>query len=519
MKLFHAVSFSLALAVGALTAASPALAAEPTWQDPPVELSTSAADTWSSSPRVTPGPNGVLLAVWEDSGPDVSHLRSALWAEGVWGASATVSSGAGSDIGDWDVVSRSDGSFVVVWIENVQDMNVMTNTFAGGSWSTPTTLRVGPIDGEFGDLGLASAPNATVIVAWELDVGDRTVETVILGASGWGSIQDLGKGNSPAVAASPTGVFAITWRHETTSDGDFPAAKTFTGSTWSDIVLLSDESGGWAPELGASPTGFVAFWMNDSRLPFASTFTGTSWSSKVAMRDENEIGGGLTSPGLVVATPDVTAVTWSDGESSSVIIWKRTFNGTTWSAPVKLLDATEVGLDHQVVGTPDGTFMIVWEKNGGGPLMARTFTATTVGAPFVLSAASNSPSGHRLAAASNGYFVVTWQQGGSVFAHMFDGASWGASAVDLGKDSSQHVAATTDNVFVVAWETYGTDRGLIRATGNATPNGPTNSDGEELAATGAASVAGIGAVGAAIAVLMGALVLAGVRRRTAQNIR
>ena len=526
VRTLRATSLIVALAVGSLGIASPAAALDATWQDPPLDLSTSEVDVWGSSATMVAGPAGSLMSMWIETGPSESQLRATLWSDGAWSTDAPAFVSAPSySIDDLQVVSRGDGSFIALWVETFEDldyqatMTVMSSVFDEGSWSLPNALMIGEVDDEVSDLHLAAAPDGSVIAAWD---NEGIIEAAALGATGTGAVQILGEGNDPEVAASPTNVLAVTWRADVSTYVSVPAAVTVVGSTWSPTVYLSDADS-FAPELGASPTGFVTMWMEgNDRLPWASTFTGTSWSAPVAMLDDNQIGGGVTAPGLVVATPGVTAVTWSDGEFSNAIIWLRTFNGTAWSAPVELLDATQVGLEHEVVGSPDGTFTVVWRRNGGGPLMARTFTATTLGEPFELSAAENSPSNPRLEAASNGYVVATWQQGGSVVARMFDGESWGESLVDFGSDSTPEVASTTDNVFFVAWEWYSDDRGLIRTSWLDTPDTvaePGGSGGEELAATGPAPFAGIGAVGAALALLMGAVLLAAPRRRTASSTR
>jgi hypothetical protein len=423
-----------------------------------------------------------MVAMWieDEDGVGVS-LKGRVLTDSGWSVLPASVSASAAGINEFQLVSRPDSSFVAVWTEEDPDdddfSTVMYSMFDGDSWSLGLALANRGEDA--GRLELASAPNGTVVAAWERE---ESVEARILVASSWSATKDLGEGSRPQVAAASNSTVAVTWNAgvpgQTTA-----AAITYTGTTWSVSVSLST-IGGLAPLLAASPTGFVAVWLEgvNDRFPRASAFDGTQWSPTLELRGEDSIG---SRSGQVVATRDQTGtvtgtvVTWYEGQSDSGIAWTRTFNGTTWTDPFVLADASQMAANHQIVAAHNGTLVAVWYREGGGPLMVRTFAGTTWSDPFELATV---PVGGglrdpQLASAANGYFVATWEQRqdcctGDVFASTFDGTSWSAPAIRLDTGTEfQRVASRANNEFVVAWiwSPQNGDRSVIRATTAATP--------------------------------------------------
>lgn len=58
---------------------------------------------------------------------------------------------------------------------------MQSSIYAAGAWSAPAALTVPAIDSGLGGFTLASAPNGTVIAAWERD---DYVDTAVLTAPG-----------------------------------------------------------------------------------------------------------------------------------------------------------------------------------------------------------------------------------------------------------------------------------------------------------------------------------------------
>lgn len=468
MKAVRVIGIAVVVALGGFGATSAAVAS-PAWQDPPTNVSVPVADTWSDAVELVAGPDGTLMAMWREQGSDrdTSMLISRLWTGQAWAATPVSVAGPSSSIGDYSLVSRPDGSFVAIWAEN--DELIWSSIHTAGAWSAPVALTTSPADRDLERVVAVAAANGVVLAAWERD---EDIDIAVLRAGGWDATQSLGRGASPSVAAAPDNTLAVTWGSNAGANMNRPAARTYSAGVWSETAFLSDDRQFFAPVLAPSPTGFVTMWMEgSSRLPWARTFSGAGWSSKFALRESNEIGGGVTAPINAVPTPSGTVVTWSDGEFNSAIIWARTFTGTTWLEPVKLLDASQVGLEHLVAGRPDGSYVILWQRNGGGPLMARTLTGTELGEPVELSAAENNPVIwlSQLATASNGYVVATWPQSGVISAAVFDGERWSSPTEQFDRGSRPRAAATSDNLFFVAWEAEEERAGLVRATTLATP--------------------------------------------------
>jgi hypothetical protein len=508
MKVTRAVAIAAVVVGAALGGASPAWATV-TWQDPPTDVSAPVADVYSGSPQLASAADGSIMAVWAAYGPSTTDVMARLWVDGEWSATSSSVSGPLADLGDFAVVARADGSYVVVW--NSPEGAVQSSVFTSGTWSAPVALTVPAVEDELGEFALAAAPDGTVIAGW---VRDDFVDVAVLGDAGWSATQELGEGDDVSVAVLPSNVFAVAWRSQVIG-ATGPSVRTYAAGAWSTTTLLS-ETDGFSPNLIAGPNGFVSMWMEgNDRLPWASTYTGGSWSAKVALRESNQIGGGLTAPGPIASTPNGSVVTWLDGEfNNGPMVWARVFSGSAWAAPLEVIPSTQQAVDVQLVGRPDGSYVIAWQSNGGGPVMARTFTASAVGTPVELAPVTVSPNGFRLTAASNGYVVATWQQQGSVVARVFDGEQWGAETAVLGEGYSQAAVATSDNVFMVAWEWYDNTSGLVRASTYASPEGAGgggDTGGEELAATGAAPIATVASALAIVLLAAGGLLV--VRRR------
>lgn len=511
---------ALAFALTGGVLATPAWAAEG-WLLPPGDVSTSTADLWSSPAATAAGDDGSLMTMWAEWGAS-GELMARLWSDGAWAASPVSVTGDAPELGDFFLASRGGGSYVAVWTFNEENgdgtpfMTLRSSVFEAGSWAAPVILATSELDEEFDDIGLAAAPDGTVLVAWS---HMNTVTAITRTGSTWASTLDLGLGGNVQVAAAADGSAAVSWGADVGGVSNVAAARVFDGATWTDTAFLSEESG-FAPILAASPTGFVAMWMaGNDRLPRAATYSASGWSDTHILRETNEIGGGLTSPGQIVSTPDGTVVTWNDGGFGSTAVWTAMFDGTSWSPSMRLLDATEQAVDHIVAGAANGSFMIVWQGNGGGELTARPFTDTTVGEAVELSATTNGLN-PRLVAGSNGYFVVTWVDSGTVFARLFDGLQWSeAEALDE-YAGSPFAAVTSQNRFFAGWEWYGqsSDRSVIRMTSLGTPEGPggggdNGSGDDQLATTGSAPFAGTAAIAGALVLLLGAA-LVGLGRRS-----
>ena len=516
---------ALTLAGGAVV--TPAWAAAESWVLPPRDVSIPEVDLWASEGATAASDDGSLMTMWSEWGTS-GELMARLWSDGAWADAPVSVTGDAPGLGDFALAARGDGSYVAVWTyseENVDGDSYMTlrsSVFEEGAWSAPVILATSELGEEIEDLQLAAASDGAVIVAW---VHVSNVFSVTRSGSTWASVRDLGEGRNPAVATAADGSVAVSWGASVAGVDGVPAVQVFNGSTWTATAYLS-EGGGFSPILGASPTGFVAMWMEDSndRLPRAATYTAPGgWSSTHVLRETNEIGGGRSSPGRIVSTPEGTVVTWNDGEYGNTAVQMAVFDGTSWSPTVRVLDGTEQAVEHTVAGAADGTFMIVWQANGGGALKARSFTATTLGEVFELSSTTGGLQA-RVTAGSNGYVVVVWVDAGAMFARLFDGDQWEAAEQLDSYTGTPFVAVTSQNVFYAGWEWYGEpqDRGVIRMTSRGTPEGPGGGDGSgggELAETGSSPVAGALGIGGAGLLLLGAAMLAASRRPRAASAR
>jgi hypothetical protein len=477
VKKLSAMAIGVALTVGGLSVTSSAWAVG-TWSGSTTDISALVEETYTNDLQLVSAPDGTMVAMWseDDTGVGVS-LKAKVLTDIGWSVSPASVSESAPAINEFQLVSRPDSSFVAIWSEEDPDngdlSNVRASVLVNDSWS-PALLLANPGE-DVGRLTLASAPNGTVVAAWERGY---YVEASVLSASGWSETKDLGEGSDPQVAAAPNSALAVTWNAGDRSIPT-PAAIIYSGTTWSDPVSLSSTTG-LPPLLAASPTGLVAIWTEggSDRFPRASTFNGTVWSPTFDLSDDSSSGAG--SSGQVVATrdqtgtPTGTVVTWFDGSPVSGSVWTRTFNGTTWSEPFELADASQVAINHQVVAAPNGTLVAAWQKNGGGPLIVRTFADSAWSAPFEL--ASDLARLPQLASAANGYFVATWQEKLSgvptTVASTFDGTGWSTPATVLATGTaSPRVASRANNEFVVAWSWTPPDfdGDIIQATTAATP--------------------------------------------------
>lgn len=137
------------------------------------------------------------------------------------------------------------------------------------------------------------------------------------------------------------------------------------GKTWSvkKTTAASDSGNGGLPMV--QPNGTVIVPIDDpflsSVLAFKSTDGGNTWSAavSVALINEHGVAGGMRALPLIAAQMDAAGtvyVFWADCSfrascSSNDIVFSKSSNGTTWTAPSRVpIDATTSTVDHFTPG-------------------------------------------------------------------------------------------------------------------------------------------------------------------------
>lgn len=166
----------------------------------------------------------------------------------------------------------------------------------------------------------------------------------------------------PQVAAGPDGTaFAIWVRDDGTNDR--VEVARFTGSAWSEAVILSGAGAAEYPQIAVDADGrAIAVWRRkvDStnwRIE-AKTFDGTTWGAVESLSGDSTT---ATTPAIAMNTAGTAVVVWALGGG----IKERRYTPLGgWSATTTALSSSGTNAEPDVAIDADGDATVVWHSNG-----------------------------------------------------------------------------------------------------------------------------------------------------------
>lgn len=358
-----------------------------------------------------------------------------------------------------NVVFLPNGDAVAVWVRNqLVTSGVMTSTFSGGAWSTPT---------EFATTGsIVNPPNVvsdasgTVLVAWTHSSNVYAARRSAAGA--WGAPENLGTtsyGRTPAVAldGSGNGVF-VTERFVTSTVRII--ARRSTGATWGAETTVSDTNySSFSPRAAMAPSGRVVIVYARNRgsgsSPIDELFSVTG-----------EVATGWGAPAqrsnAMITREDIALELTASGDAVTAWLQQPTYlapmtpmvaqaTGTTWTTASALTATTTNRTGIGARAFTNGEAIASWLSSTGQLMIARR-SATGVWAAATALPGATSGFEIRLAADPGGRAALLWVTGdGSGTAKYFwfstlaAGGAWSApQLLDVGSTTNDGAAVTID---------------------------------------------------------------------------
>lgn len=233
----------------------------------------------------------------------------------------------------------------------------------------------------------------------------------------------------PEVAAGPDGSVHAVWVRSVGTDDQVETAR-FTGSAWSEAVILSGAGDAEYPQVAVAADGrAIAVWRRkvDStnwRIE-AKTFDGTTWGAVESLSDDSAT---ATTPAIAMNTSGTAVVVWALGGH----IKERRFTPLGgWSLTSTALSSSGTNADPDVAIDADGDATVVWRSDGrtGGnaryEVLARRYAGgswtSIAGLDLDGSLAFQQP---RVAANAAGVAVAAWSHNDALHAAMHDGTVW-----------------------------------------------------------------------------------------------
>ncbi|MHA1385560.1 MAG: hypothetical protein ACTSR3_17535 [Candidatus Helarchaeota archaeon] len=363
----------------------------------------------------------------------------------------------------------NNGVIHVVWYDESDgewgtDTEIMYTNYTGSGWSNATVISDKDPwwnNGSSANPSVAVDNNGVIHVVWydETD-GAWGTDTEIMytnyTGSGWSnatviSDQDpwWNNGNSynPSMAVDNNGVIHVVWYDDT--DGAWGEDKeimyaNYTGSSWSNATVISDDVTGW--NNGSSNNPFVAVdnngvihvvwydstfgaWGEDKEIMYAN-YTGSGWSNATVISDKDPWwnDGGSYNPSMAVDNNGVIHVVWYDGTDGAWgndnEIMYANCTGSGWSNATLISDKDPWwnngdSYEPSVAVDNIGTVHVVWMDETDGAwgtdyeIMYISYTASGWSNATVISddstmwntGSSNSPS---IVLDNNGIIHVAW---------------------------------------------------------------------------------------------------------------
>jgi hypothetical protein len=407
MEMFQYVSIRHVMA-GALfiivTAFLGILNAAESWTAP-VKINDNAGFEKHLNPDIEIDPNGYIYAVWEDWRNDSSDVYFSRSTDGgaTWSANTKVNPSSGVD--EPDVAVDAAGTICVVWRQlSDKDIYSARSTDGGASWETPVKVSGGSdpraqpcivADQRVGKEG-------HFIAAWMHNQVDPWHEGIVYhyediyaacsfdGGASWGGSALVTKGSTPQDKRTSYPELAIygtkvriVYYSSYADEEIYRASADLPDSTsqpfeWSNSFSVS---GKWGVELpgadiafdanGNSYVGFAGYSTNPYPPEYGEPYEdiyGAIVRSANGLKDvddQSSIANNFYRDPTVAAYGDGNAcAAWNDVREGtiyrSVYFTETSDGGTTWSANIKINEATHAAEDPDMAADANGTLYMIW---------------------------------------------------------------------------------------------------------------------------------------------------------------
>lgn len=415
---------STLLVVG-LIAAAPSAAFQGPWITPPVVLSPPPQGI-ATAPQLAIGPDGTTTVVWARSGGSSWAVGASTRSPGGTFAPPEDLSGDGPDANIPQVAVGQDGTTTVVWSRTSgATFVVQARTRPAGGAFGPT-VNVSPSGRQDFVMGVATAADGATTVIWEEADGQNwTVyaSTRPAGAAFGAPVQlsataDHDAEPVPRLATGGDGTTTVVWNQYRGGSWVVQASTRPAGGSFGPAVDLSAPSTlAPNPRVAASSDGAttVVWALSEDRIQASTRVLGGTFSAPTDVSIATQ---GARRPQIAVSGGGEATVVWEHPHSGGWSIQAGTRPaGGPFAAPVDVSAADDDARAPLVVGAPDGTTDLLWERLGttGGVVQASTRAiGGAFSSPHDLSAPASTSQLARAAVAPDGAATVVFAGDGVV---------------------------------------------------------------------------------------------------------
>ncbi|MDD9908823.1 MAG: hypothetical protein OXR62_03940, partial [Ahrensia sp.] len=275
------------------------------------------------------------------------------------------------------------------------------------------------------------------------------------------------------VAATNDGGFVVVFVDRDGADTDVIYQRhNSAGNMTTERVILTETTANFAFE---NPQITVNLANNTSVLQFNNNSGGDQGMFQRTLDATGNVtfAGGIMDDGtrdefdgdVAFLTNGNTVHVWTDTEpdNDSIDILIEQPNGTNITS---VLELDDTGRNAQVAALSNGNFVVVWEdfNTGGGDIRAwvLTPTGTSVNGPFAIASGANSQNEPDVIGLPDGDFVVVWDDDTTdqLLARQFNanGTTDGSTfVIDNVNGTTPSLSATADGRILIAWEDAATD--------------------------------------------------------------
>lgn len=285
------------------------------------------------------------------------------------------------------LMRANDGRIWVFW-QSIRTGNYdifykIYNSSSDHQWSAETQLTY---DSNWDYLPNAmQAANGDIWVVW---ASDRTspgsfeydIFYKVHNESGWSSDTrltfDAGDDEYPSIAQRNDGTIWVLWFSDRTGNGDiFYRTTANNGASWTPETRLSVSHGSdddWDPAaMRSADNRLWLFWVRSpsesSHIIYYSIFDGSSWSSPASLTQAS----GLESwhPAAAQTNDGKIWVVWDRGSDTvPADIYYKVYDGSTWSSDIQFTTHTDDDSGPSIAQDSQGTILTAWSSNRGGEI-------------------------------------------------------------------------------------------------------------------------------------------------------
>ena len=395
------------------------------------------------------------------------------------------------------VTARSDGGFVVGWVDAKAPQQVYVQSYAADGTAQGANQAVSIDDvltvNDSTNIEFTELTDGSLVAAWDAWKGSRNiygrafnVQSDVVdppvveppskrigftsGITQLNSATTSGDQINPSIASLPGNQFVMTWSDRASNDGDrggiFGRIYDETLTPITSEFLVNTLTSDWQSKsnvASASNGNFMAIWHQSNGYVEGQIFnaSGDKLGSQFTVQE------GFNGLSDVVADSAGNFWVVSTVNNGSGYINKYSNTGELL-VDSKVYQSDVVAFDPVITALSDGRILIGWydgQNTSGSDIYGQFVTAAGEldGDPFMVNTTlAENQSSQAIAGLSSGGFVVTWQsllQDGDlagIYARVFDKAGVGGSEIAVntltsGNQVKSYVTARSDGGFVVGW--------------------------------------------------------------------